>query len=969
MKNLMSELEALFNLDDEENKLINSIINLENKSFTNDYNNDNFEFDKMAGEIWIYPNNFPIRDYQYNIVKKALFNNTLVALPTGLGKTFIAAVVMFNYYRWFPRGKIIFMAPTRPLVNQQIEACHKIMATPIIDTTEMTGKTNPIKRKKLWAQKRVIFLTPQVLANDLINQLCPAHLVKCLVVDEAHRALGNYAYCQVIQEMLKVNQEFRILALTATPGRDIKTIESVLSNLLISHLEFRTEQCLDVQPYTFAKTIHKIVVPLTPLMEGFKEKLTNILDICSRRLVEQKVLFKTGDSIENMSKFSLIQARARFRSSNNQKNKFIGGLIERDFAVCITLIHSLELITFYGLRCLHTFIKNSLNMEQTKPQVQLCLEESSSSLTNNSRILTYSDESNEPQKSSHAKPENSTNKNNKKGCNATKSVLTKIPQFQVMYAELDDFIDRTKKRKKCRGLNVVDHTGKKDDGDDDDRIETETEPYLESHPKLGKLKELVEKHFAKHAQGSTRGGSTSSNVIIFSQYRESVIEISQALSRSLYPLVKVGTFLGQQNMGKAPKNDSKNSEDIANTEENKDSFSGENSFLNDSYMNLSVKKCKTVTQKDQLKVLAKFRSGQYNTLVSTCVGEEGLDIGSVDCIFCFDSVKSPVRYLQRIGRTARMRAGDVYVFLTKGKEEKIYNQSLSNKKSVFKALEQQILQRFKDKNNYNHKNHRSNPKILPPGVNPKPCLMYIGELAVSLPLDKGPPANDKQKSTPSKSRKNCGKENSSLDRYPEKKEDSHEIESNNALVQLYDRGDDIFIVKLQLDLILNDREATFLSSSESQSVEECWASFKNNLFDACNHLPNINNSPPRQEWLIDNTIRMIAQLKLQGERDGHLWTSIHRLLRRDRRIFIAKKAFQIDRDMKENRTFDVYKKLNYFCKAKVFKTLPTIRLDNNKLITDPDEQMALWLNHYMGVFDSRRPTLIPSTRITLQENI
>ncbi|XP_065323714.1 uncharacterized protein LOC135930848 [Gordionus sp. m RMFG-2023] len=110
----------------------------------------------------------------------------------------------------------------------------------------------------------------------------------------------------------------------------------------------------------------------------------------------------------------------------------------------------------------------------------------------------------------------------------------------------------------------------------------------------------------------------------------------------------------------------------------------------------------------------------------------------------------------------------------------------------------------------------------------------------------------------------------------------------------------------QLDLILNDREATFLSSSESQSVEECWASFKNNLFDACNHLPNINNSPLRQEcstlqeWLSDDTIRMIAQLKLQEERDGHLWTSIHRLLRRDGRIFIAKKAFEIDRDMREN---------------------------------------------------------------------
>lgn len=29
-----------------------------------------------------------------------------MALPTGLGKTLIAAVVMFNYFRWFPEGNV-----------------------------------------------------------------------------------------------------------------------------------------------------------------------------------------------------------------------------------------------------------------------------------------------------------------------------------------------------------------------------------------------------------------------------------------------------------------------------------------------------------------------------------------------------------------------------------------------------------------------------------------------------------------------------------------------------------------------------------------------------------------------------------------------------------------------------------------------------------------------------------------------
>ena len=96
-------------------------------------------FDMCAGKLWIYPTNYPVRDYQYNIVHQSLFKNTMVTLPTGLGKTFIAAVVMYNFYRWYPQGKVVFMAPTKPLVAQQIEACYSIMGIPQDHTAEMTG--------------------------------------------------------------------------------------------------------------------------------------------------------------------------------------------------------------------------------------------------------------------------------------------------------------------------------------------------------------------------------------------------------------------------------------------------------------------------------------------------------------------------------------------------------------------------------------------------------------------------------------------------------------------------------------------------------------------------------------------------------------------------------------------------------------------------------------------------------------
>ena len=57
-------------------------------------------FDVEAGARWIYPSNMSFRQYQYDIVNSCLFKNTLVCLPTGLGKTLIAAVVMYNFYRY-----------------------------------------------------------------------------------------------------------------------------------------------------------------------------------------------------------------------------------------------------------------------------------------------------------------------------------------------------------------------------------------------------------------------------------------------------------------------------------------------------------------------------------------------------------------------------------------------------------------------------------------------------------------------------------------------------------------------------------------------------------------------------------------------------------------------------------------------------------------------------------------------------
>jgi len=42
-------------------------------------------------------------------------------------------------------------------------------------------------------------------------------------------------------------------------------------------------------------------------------------------------------------------------------------------------------------------------------------------------------------------------------------------------------------------------------------------------------------------------------------------------------------------------------------------------------------------------VIKKFKEGMYNVLVATSIGEEGLDIGEVDMVICYDAQKTPIR--------------------------------------------------------------------------------------------------------------------------------------------------------------------------------------------------------------------------------------------------------------------------------------------------------------------------------------
>ena len=172
------------------------------------------------------------RKYQEEIAKKACQKNTLVILPTGLGKTLIAVLVALEVLNK-KQGKILWLAPTRPLVMQH----YKYWIKHVEDTCKVawvTGKIQKSKRKEIYKEARVIFATPQTIKNDLAY--FPLHEVDLLIQDECHRCLKEYAYKHVAKEFLKIKPRL-VFGMTASPGVKIERIKEICNNLGIEQIE------------------------------------------------------------------------------------------------------------------------------------------------------------------------------------------------------------------------------------------------------------------------------------------------------------------------------------------------------------------------------------------------------------------------------------------------------------------------------------------------------------------------------------------------------------------------------------------------------------------------------------------------------------------------------------------------------------------------------------------------------------
>ena len=126
---------------------------------------------------------FNPRLYQQTILGTAANKNTLVVLPTGLGKTALAFMLAAQRLHHYPNSKILVLAPTKPLCEQHVETFKKHLVIAEEKIVLFTGSVKPEKRGEMWKDAQVIISTPQGLENDCINRRVKLEDVALLVFD------------------------------------------------------------------------------------------------------------------------------------------------------------------------------------------------------------------------------------------------------------------------------------------------------------------------------------------------------------------------------------------------------------------------------------------------------------------------------------------------------------------------------------------------------------------------------------------------------------------------------------------------------------------------------------------------------------------------------------------------------------------------------------------------------------------
>ena len=294
----------------------------------------------------MYERRFEPRLYQETILHTAAQKNTLIVLPTGMGKTKTAILVALYRLAHFPSSKVLFLTPTKPLADQIRREF--LEATTLLeqDVALFTGAIPPVKREELWRTAKVIVSTPQGCTNDMINERIALGEVSLLCFDECHRATGEYDYTFLAKEYMRQAKFPRIIGLTASPGSDVEGIRALCKNLYIEDIEIRTEDDPDVKPYIQELETQYRLVDLPQTFREGQQFLNAAVDERLKRLREMG--YAHTEKQVGKGELLRIQRELQRRILQGEKDYALWGTVSL-VAEVIKVQHALELFESQGV--------------------------------------------------------------------------------------------------------------------------------------------------------------------------------------------------------------------------------------------------------------------------------------------------------------------------------------------------------------------------------------------------------------------------------------------------------------------------------------------------------------------------------------------------------------------------------------------------------------------------------------------
>lgn len=298
------------------------------------------------------------REYQKNISSHALSKNTLVILPTALGKTIISLRVSVNTLYNYRRKRILILAPTRPLVNQHWKSFVSYLKFLDEQMAVVTGKIPPYARSIVWNRNeiRLVFSTPEVVRNDIREKRLELNNFYLVVFDEAHRAVKDYAYTFIADQYMKHCSFPLILGLTASPGSEKNKIQEICNNLYTEHLEYKTEEDPDVVRYINPINIDWEWFDLPSEYQYVKSILKSMLDEKLDWLISRKIITKNSKWIFKRDLISMGDElrRTLITIPEERRRSLYFALMQQSNA--LSLMYCIELMESQGFYSLGTFL-------------------------------------------------------------------------------------------------------------------------------------------------------------------------------------------------------------------------------------------------------------------------------------------------------------------------------------------------------------------------------------------------------------------------------------------------------------------------------------------------------------------------------------------------------------------------------------------------------------------------------------